>query len=238
MRNLTDMPWRHRVAGSIMGPMNDGETILDIGCGEFAILERYLIPRSCMVVTLDLNVQALAKSRQLLKIEGRGNVNIVRATATDLPLKDQCVDRILMLDVIEHLPTNMDDKALREAARIAKPGGMLIVSTPNYCLTSNLLDPHWLLGHRHYRLEVLTSKMAKALFDIEQRSVRGGIVTALEYIAYLPWHLFWSHVLLRIREPALPFQRFFNKLVAREVFTERSRSGMTIFMKARRHGKQ
>ncbi|MFZ0660778.1 MAG: class I SAM-dependent methyltransferase [Candidatus Binataceae bacterium] len=47
----------------------------------------------------------------------------------DLPFRDGEFDLVLMLEVIEHLPDI--PHALREVARVLKPGGTAILTTPN-----------------------------------------------------------------------------------------------------------
>lgn len=48
--------------------------------------------------------------------------------AQQLPLASNCSDTVLLLEVAEHLPH--PDRAFKECARILKPGGRLVVSTP------------------------------------------------------------------------------------------------------------
>ena len=48
---------------------------------------------------------------------------------SDLPFRSQSFDLVLMLEVIEHLPDI--PHSLREIARVLKPGGTAIVTTPN-----------------------------------------------------------------------------------------------------------
>lgn len=50
------------------------------------------------------------------------------ADAQALPLKDDCVDHTLLLDVLEHLPE--PDQCLREIHRTLKPGGSLTIQVP------------------------------------------------------------------------------------------------------------
>jgi SAM-dependent methyltransferase len=48
---------------------------------------------------------------------------------SDLPFRSQAFDLVLMLEVIEHLPDI--PHSLREIARVLKPGGIAVVTTPN-----------------------------------------------------------------------------------------------------------
>lgn len=53
----------------------------------------------------------------------------VMATASSLPIRSECFDRVLMLDVLEHVYDI--DKALGECVRVLRMGGLLLVLTPN-----------------------------------------------------------------------------------------------------------
>lgn len=56
-------------------------------------------------------------------------VRYVGGSGLDLPLADGCADTVLSLDVVEHVP---DDRAfVAELLRIAKPGGQIVLTTPN-----------------------------------------------------------------------------------------------------------
>lgn len=50
------------------------------------------------------------------------------ADACSLPLTDQCVDGVVCLEVIEHVPDPA--RALKEIARVLKPGGQAWISMP------------------------------------------------------------------------------------------------------------
>ena len=64
-----------------------------------------------------------------------------------LPLKDRSCDLILALDVIEHLPDPRT--AIAETARVLRPGGAVLIKTPNPLgavlpLFAPFADPtHW-----------------------------------------------------------------------------------------------
>ncbi|MEV6240848.1 class I SAM-dependent methyltransferase [Lentzea sp. NPDC051838] len=97
--------------------------VLEAGCGEGygAQLIRTVARR---VVALDydeLTSRHVAKSYPEL--------NVLRGNLATLPLRDESVDVVANLQVIEHL---WDQEGfLAECRRVLKPGGKLIVTTPN-----------------------------------------------------------------------------------------------------------
>lgn len=56
-------------------------------------------------------------------------VRFVEGDATRLPFADASFDAVTMFDVIEHVPD--DAAAIAEALRVLRPGGYLLLSTPN-----------------------------------------------------------------------------------------------------------
>ncbi len=66
--------------------------------------------------------------RARAELEGMG-VGLTRADAMRLPFADNTFDKILMTEVLEHLPD--EQAALREIRRVLKPGGTYVLSVPN-----------------------------------------------------------------------------------------------------------
>jgi SAM-dependent methyltransferase len=146
--------------------------IVDIGCGTGATL--LALSRIGQVVGLDESSLALAFCR------GRGDKHLIRASATEVPLANECADAVTMLDVLEHLD---DDKAaMAEVARILRPGGMAMFTVPAF---PGLWSEHdEAIGHkRRYKVAPLRTLAAAAGLEIVKLSY---VITAL----FIPIYLF------------------------------------------------
>lgn len=110
-----------------------GMAILDIGCGRGEIL-RHVAVLGARAYGVDYSQAAVRMSRRVGVDIGAHEypVGVYQADAKHLPFADAGFDRVLMLDIVEHLFPAELDCALAEAFRLLLPGGKLIVHTaPN-----------------------------------------------------------------------------------------------------------
>jgi SAM-dependent methyltransferase len=96
--------------------------LLEVGGGQSG-LSALLYP-AAQVTNLDMD-PAFADARA----NRAPRVTFVQGDATDLPFPDASFDLVTMFDLLEHVP---DDAAVaREALRVLRPGGWILVSTPD-----------------------------------------------------------------------------------------------------------
>jgi len=111
-----------------------GSRLLEIGCGAGNLLLQAAVPGS-YPVALDLSMQALTFVRSRLEEansdpQAATGFACTQAIGEYLPLEDESFDCVLMSEVIEHL--EVPQISIREAARVLRPGGRLLITTPNY----------------------------------------------------------------------------------------------------------
>lgn len=100
---------------------------LDAGCG-FGVYSSMLSNKGYRVVSLDVSVGMLKKTRKLMK---KDDATFIRGSITHFPFKKGRFDLILCLDTLHHLTDNNFDKTLCEFRRIAKTDGLFIMDTRN-----------------------------------------------------------------------------------------------------------
>jgi SAM-dependent methyltransferase len=99
----------------------EGKRILDVGCGLGTYVKK-LRAFSQEVYGVDVDPQKVAEASRTLP-------NIQLAPAEDLPFPDCFFDVVLLQEVIEHVED--DQQAIREAHRVLKSGGRIVIFAPN-----------------------------------------------------------------------------------------------------------
>jgi ubiquinone/menaquinone biosynthesis C-methylase UbiE len=110
----------------------EGKRVLDVACGTGYGTVHLANARAAQVDGFDCSREAINFAKHSWALP---NAAFALAAANYLPVADASYDVYISFETIEHVED--DDALLREATRVLKPDGLLLVSTPN----RDLLDP-------------------------------------------------------------------------------------------------
>ncbi|MBA2389726.1 MAG: class I SAM-dependent methyltransferase [Geodermatophilaceae bacterium] len=125
---------RHEAAYRFVLPHCRAARVLDAGCGEGSGAG-LIAGVADGVVAMDYDALTVAHASRRYR-----QLAVVLANLVDLPVSDAAIDVVVCLQVIEHLWNQ--PRFLGECARVLRPGGVLILSTPNRLTFS----PDWSPG--------------------------------------------------------------------------------------------
>ena len=124
-------------------------SLLDAGCGT-GNYTAALAPRLARVTAIDMSDGMLQVARRKTAGLSAERVRFLKGDITKIPLLDQSFDAIVFNQVLHHLEGGYDPdynghaRALSEAYRLLRPGGVLVV---NACTHDQLRQGFW-----YYRL--------------------------------------------------------------------------------------
>lgn len=144
-------------------------TLLEIGCSSgFLISALRAEWPSAMVMGSDFLKEPLER---LAAREPR--IPLLQFDLVQCPLPDASIDAVVMLNVLEHIAD--DRAAMRQAARVLKPGGIAVVEVP---AGPHLYDAYdeYLQHQRRYTARTLASLLEASGLQVIQASHLGFIV--------------------------------------------------------------
>ena len=105
----------------------EGRRVLDAACGE-GYGTALLGTTAAEAVGVDIDAESIRHARTAYP---GGRVRFVEGSCTRLPLPDASFDLVVSFETIEHLEAADQGPMLAEFARVLKPQGLLIISSPN-----------------------------------------------------------------------------------------------------------
>jgi SAM-dependent methyltransferase len=158
--------------------LRPGDRVLDVGAG-FGRHVYECARQGAHAVALDYAADEVATTRNTLgamvaagEISPESSPGVLRGDATRLPFPDATFDVVITSEVLEHITD--DTAAIREMARVLRPGGRFAASVParwpetiNWRLSDEYHAPAAVGGHvRIYSQVELTAKLRAAGLNV------------------------------------------------------------------------
>lgn len=122
---------RRRIANVFsLLPELAGRTLIDLGCG-MGTFTIEAADRGAHAVGVDPAAAAVRAAGAMAMAEQASGAQFIRADAALLPVADQAADVVLAADLTEHLDDVTLARILREAGRVLRRGGRLVLYTPD-----------------------------------------------------------------------------------------------------------
>ncbi len=154
------------VLRAALKPRSASLDILDAGCGAGGGL-RWLAEFG-RVTGLDVHPRAVELAR-------RSSPRVCRASVLAVPFAAASFDLVTSFDVLYHRAVLDDEQALREFARVLRPGGWLLARVPAHDRLRGAHDVQVHTRHRYARAE-LRAKVAQAGLDVCRLTYAGGFL--------------------------------------------------------------
>ncbi|MBL8209769.1 MAG: class I SAM-dependent methyltransferase [Bryobacterales bacterium] len=129
--------------------------VLDVGCGAGG--------NEAMLAEFGKTILMDASPAAMLYCSQRGAQRLLASSGSHIALKDNSIDLITALDVLEHLDRDME--GLQEIQRVLKPGGHFVATVPAFGFLWSEHDEA-LHHRRRYTSYELRNKLAAAGFEV------------------------------------------------------------------------
>ena len=149
--------------------------VLDVAAGE-GYGSALLAQTARSVVGVELDAETIAHARRAY---ASSNLNFLEGDARQIPLPDHSVDMVVSFETIEHFSEH--DSFLAEVRRVLRPGGRLLISSPErdcYSSVSNSANPHHVRELTGAEFLTLLQKNFSHVLVQGQRTILGSLLIA------------------------------------------------------------
>jgi SAM-dependent methyltransferase len=217
----------YQLAVDALGPLH-GCRVLDVGSPKLPAL---LVARdeTCELYATDIREYFTAPTAEFLTRMGLGDrlgrgVHLEVQDARHLSYANASFDRVYSISVLEHIPDSGDSVAIREIARVLKPGGILTLTVP-FCargyyeehvdgdVYERRAEQGGTFYQRHYNLEALVERLVQP---------SGLILDDMRFFGepVVPFERYWNRISMRWKLPLLWAQPFLAKLFLKRLTPE------------------
>ena len=143
--------------------------VLDFGCGE-GYGTALLSTRARKAIGVDVEPEALERARSRYR---RQNLDFLECAPSRLPFQAARFDAVTSCQVLEHVAD--DHGFVSEAARVLKPGGFFLLTTPNRLTRLGPGEEPWNLYHlREYEPAGLERLLSRVFKTVQLMGVRAS----------------------------------------------------------------
>ena len=148
--------------------LKPGEAVLDVGCGTgtVALLAKKKVGPQGRVEGIDAAAEMVARATTKARRSGL-QVEFSNATAQELPFKDGEFDVVLSTLMFHHLPKKGREEFAREAVRVLRPGGRLVVV--DFAKPPRQKSVFQFHRHGHVDLDKIAANLDQRQFNVVER---------------------------------------------------------------------
>jgi len=169
--NETTVEHLHRYG--IVMPFIENKTVLDIACGE-GYGSKLLSSKALKVIGVDIDPETIENAINKYKAS---NLTFIQGSADKIPAEDAFVDVIVSFETIEH--HDKHNEMMNEIKRVLKPGGILIISSPEKTGEISFNEFHVKELTRREFTELIAANF-KFYKLYNQKIVYGSLITPVE----------------------------------------------------------
>ena len=150
----------------------EGKDVLDIACGE-GYGSHMMSNIAANVVGVDISPEVIAHARNRYG----DKVTFSVGSCTDIPLSSASVDVVVSFETLEHLAGH--EQMLKEVKRVLRPGGVLILSSPdklNYTILPKTQNPFHVRELSKEEFRSLVEKYFSHCYMFEQKICHGSVL--------------------------------------------------------------
>ena len=141
----------------------------------------------------------------------------MRGDATRMPFPDGSFDRVIAAEVLEHIPD--DRRALREIARVLRPGGQVAVTVPAWLperICWRLSDDYHNVPGGHVRIYTRA--------EMETKLAQAGLRVSGHHHAHgLHSPYWWLKCAVGVHDDDHPLARAYHRLLVWDIMTQARR---------------
>lgn len=171
VHNVTGIEHLHRYA--IACELADKKTVLDIACGD-GYGCGLLAQHAKDVTGVDIDQTTIKEAE---KKYARDNIRFIQADVRNTTLPDQTYDLVVSFETLEHIAEH--EVFLSEIKRLLKPGGRLIISTPDkkeYSDKPKYRNPFHIKELYRQEFESLIARYFSHYQILQQKSAHSSII--------------------------------------------------------------